>query len=69
MNKLKQEIEKWEQETNPITEEIINEMYEHYENEEEEKEVTDKEEEEEVEIKTIPCSLDFGELKHLGYDY
>ena len=62
---LTKEQEQWEQEANPVTEEIINEMCEHY-NEEEENEV---EKENEVEIKVIPCSLDFGELRDLGYDY
>lgn len=60
MNNLKQEIEQWEAEANPVTDEILNEMQEYYENEEEENE---------VEIKTIPSSLDWGELKYLGYDY
>lgn len=64
MDNLKQEIEQWEQEANPVTEEIINEMCEHY-NEEEE----NKEEEKKVEIKEIPVNWDWGELKYLGYDY
>lgn len=64
MDNLKQEIEQWEQEANPVTEEIINEMCEHY-NEEEE----NKGEEKKVEIKEIPVNWDWGELKYLGYDY
>ena len=62
MNNLKKEQQQWEEETNPITEETINEMCEHYNEEEEKKE-------NEVEIKELPLSLDFGELKYLGYDY
>ena len=60
MDNLKQEIEQWEQEANPVTEEIINEMCEYYEKEEDEKK---------VEIKEIPVNWDWGELKYLGYDY
>lgn len=60
MNNLKQELEKWEEETNPITDELLNEMCKYYGYDEEENE---------VEIKEIPLSLDFGELKDLGYDY
>lgn len=60
MDNLKQEIEKWEAEANPVTDETLNEMQEYYENEEEEKK---------VEIKEIPVNWDWGELKYLGYDY
>lgn len=60
MNNLKQEIEQWEAEANPVTDECLNEMQEYYEN---------GEEENEVEIKEIPVNWDWGELKYLGYDY
>ena len=58
MDNLKQEIEQWEAEANPVTDEILNEMQEYYKNRENE------EEPEEHRLK-----LGMGELKYLGYDY
>ena len=60
MKNLRQEMEDWEKEANIVTDELLNEMCKYYGYEEEE---------DEVEIKEIPLSLDFGELKNLGYDY